>query len=320
MENPSSESVGALPAHGADRLASLDPPALLELMRFNEDRVSRAVIDACASRGDEMTAALGTIAESAWLEHEEPGTWWLRLHAVMILGLIPSEPAGLLLVRFMRRMEEADDNDLQDWLSGYWPALFANKPDNVLPALREVCGDRTLDWYIRANAVDAVVAAAERRGREALDEALDWVARIAADEAEDLELRLSCGHTLLDFPRECHRALIVQLEKRDAGFGKHFTVEDIEGAYATGKDSPEWRGRGNPWSFYTPEAIAERQERRAREGEAAGDDDLKEGDCPFGEAETYVRPKPKVGRNDPCPCGSGKKYKKCCLPREEVTI
>ena len=23
----------------------------------------------------------------------------------------------------------------------------------------------------------------------------------------------------------------------------------------------------------------------------------------------------KVGRNDPCPCGSGKKYKKCCLFR-----
>lgn len=26
----------------------------------------------------------------------------------------------------------------------------------------------------------------------------------------------------------------------------------------------------------------------------------------------------KVGRNDPCPCGSGKKYKKCCLAKEEV--
>ena len=22
--------------------------------------------------------------------------------------------------------------------------------------------------------------------------------------------------------------------------------------------------------------------------------------------------KQKIGRNDPCPCGSGKKYKKCC--------
>lgn len=26
---------------------------------------------------------------------------------------------------------------------------------------------------------------------------------------------------------------------------------------------------------------------------------------------TIVKPK-KIGRNDPCPCGSGKKYKKCC--------
>jgi len=23
----------------------------------------------------------------------------------------------------------------------------------------------------------------------------------------------------------------------------------------------------------------------------------------------------KIGRNDPCPCGSGKKYKKCCLEK-----
>jgi len=27
---------------------------------------------------------------------------------------------------------------------------------------------------------------------------------------------------------------------------------------------------------------------------------------------TIVRSMPKVGRNDPCPCGSGKKYKQCC--------
>ena len=27
---------------------------------------------------------------------------------------------------------------------------------------------------------------------------------------------------------------------------------------------------------------------------------------------TVRRATPKIGRNDPCPCGSGKKYKKCC--------
>ena len=29
------------------------------------------------------------------------------------------------------------------------------------------------------------------------------------------------------------------------------------------------------------------------------------------------RSSPKIGRNSPCPCGSGKKYKKCCLIKEE---
>lgn len=28
--------------------------------------------------------------------------------------------------------------------------------------------------------------------------------------------------------------------------------------------------------------------------------------------------RPAVGRNDPCPCGSGKKYKHCCRGRSHV--
>ncbi|MCM8798087.1 MAG: preprotein translocase subunit SecA [Candidatus Omnitrophica bacterium] len=31
-----------------------------------------------------------------------------------------------------------------------------------------------------------------------------------------------------------------------------------------------------------------------------------------GSTTPYRRSGPKIGRNDPCPCGSGKKYKKCC--------
>ncbi len=31
--------------------------------------------------------------------------------------------------------------------------------------------------------------------------------------------------------------------------------------------------------------------------------------------EQVVRGEPKVGRNDPCPCGSGKKFKQCCLSK-----
>ena len=33
---------------------------------------------------------------------------------------------------------------------------------------------------------------------------------------------------------------------------------------------------------------------------------------PLGNMTTSRRTMPKIGRNDPCPCGSGKKFKQCC--------
>ncbi|HZP85930.1 MAG TPA: SEC-C metal-binding domain-containing protein [Burkholderiales bacterium] len=312
----------ALPCDAQNHLAGLKPVALIDLMRADEDRVPRAVIDACVRHDEAMVEVLADLVEHPWPEEEAHGTWWLRLHAVMILGLIASERAGLLLLHFMRRMSEADDTDLQDWLAGYWPALFANKPDCVLAALRELCEDRALDWYIRANAMEPVVATARLRSPQALEEALAWVAQIAADEEESWELRLSCGNMLLDFPRSQFRTLLEHLAKRQTGFGVHFSADEVERAYAALEDAPDWRSRDDPWAFYRPEAIAARQERWAQENAASSydacdiDDSLISDEPPL----PYVRAAPKVGRNDLCPCGSGKKYKKCCLGREEGNL
>lgn len=40
----------------------------------------------------------------------------------------------------------------------------------------------------------------------------------------------------------------------------------------------------------------------------AGDDPAQR---PEPTPQTFTRDQPKVGRNEPCPCGSGKKYKQC---------
>jgi preprotein translocase subunit SecA len=42
------------------------------------------------------------------------------------------------------------------------------------------------------------------------------------------------------------------------------------------------------------------------------------GETEDGKGVTVRRDGKKVGRNDPCPCGSGKKYKRCCLEKEEA--
>ena len=43
----------------------------------------------------------------------------------------------------------------------------------------------------------------------------------------------------------------------------------------------------------------------------ASEDQSGDGSSPQNKAETFVREERKVGRNEPCPCGSGKKYKQC---------
>ena len=43
-----------------------------------------------------------------------------------------------------------------------------------------------------------------------------------------------------------------------------------------------------------------------------GEDKIREIFKEYKASKTVRRAAPKIGRNDPCPCGSGKKYKHCC--------
>jgi preprotein translocase subunit SecA len=52
------------------------------------------------------------------------------------------------------------------------------------------------------------------------------------------------------------------------------------------------------------EAFQRRKRRELEQARMAGAGDR--------QVQQVVRSGAKVGRNDPCPCGSGKKYKKCC--------
>jgi preprotein translocase subunit SecA len=73
-------------------------------------------------------------------------------------------------------------------------------------------------------------------------------------------------------------------------------------------------------SLFNLQVVAEQapdelQRRRAARRASMNFTGPNQGAAPAGEeagkVKTIVRSEPKVGRNDPCPCGSGKKYKKC---------
>jgi preprotein translocase subunit SecA len=83
-------------------------------------------------------------------------------------------------------------------------------------------------------------------------------------------------------------------------------------ALADGATHPTGDGNGNrlPRNVSTSvdeieEAFQRRKKRELDQARMAGSGDMQT-------VQQVVRGGDKIGRNDPCPCGSGKKYKKCC--------
>ena len=101
-----------------------------------------------------------------------------------------------------------------------------------------------------------------------------------------------------------------------------YTQADVERAFGTDA-MPDLRPYTADWlSFYSPEDIARRQAAWVKEDAEAEDVDVELGEEEW-EPEfipQVVRLHPKIGRNDPCRCGSGKKYKRCCLERDTAAF
>jgi SEC-C motif len=294
--------------------SQLGSHALLRLISTGADAVPLELIDEAARRGDALQAELISILDddSSWdVDPEEP-RYWLPLHAIMILGKLDTESAGRALARALSKMPEVGF-DLSDWFDGYWPALLANKPDSVLADFQALLDDRTLDAGSRAISASILLAAADRKGAQALDATLDVIARNAADESEPLEFRQLMAAHLIERPRARHSEALCSLADVRSEMGVMYSAADVDAALEALEDHPEWERFPDPWSFYSNEAIAARAEQWDELGELDELDDLEFDDVYI---EPYVREAPKIGRNDPCSCGSGRKYKKCCLRGE----
>ncbi|MET0935069.1 MAG: SEC-C metal-binding domain-containing protein [Luteibacter sp.] len=310
-----------LPSYSDDMLRELSAPELIRLMIKDEDRVPLNVIEEGARRGPEMEALLEPLFSGAADESESDGQRWLRLHALNILGLMSSASAGAALLRSTHWMAENEQDILDVYSMGNWRAWLQNKPYEVLVGMQQVLEDRNLDAALRLHLLGCALSLTADRWPELLEIYLDMAAARIADDSEHPGIRPFACLDLLAFPRSRHRALLErQIETLTGG---DFTVADVRVRFTEMTDDPASRHiveeHSDPLAFYSPEAMEARQ----REGWERGmdfldDDDLGEGaplfQSPAGfHPGPYTREAPKVGRNEPCPCGSGKKYKKCCL-------
>lgn len=200
--------------------------------------------------------------------------------------------------------ESWDYGKIVNWLRGRFPV------ETSVATLRAANGDRE---QIVAAIMNDVAAAYDRReaayGPELLRQLERLVMLTTLDEywqehltdmdelREGISLR-SYGQLdpLVEYKREAYEMFEDLLKRIDDE-----TCDRIFRAHIT-RETPTDR---HPIRAFQPEleALAPRG-RRARQ--------LYANTAEEATPKTIVRTGPKVGRNDPCPCGSGKKYKKCC--------
>ena len=316
------ESYEPLPEHPPEELREYCDASLIELLTSEGDLLPRSVVDECVQRRESLLPHLrGLLEEPTYYSDEYAGEprWWAPLHAINILGAMEGRAAAEVLLYAMEAMHHYSGREIWNLVSGYWPALFCNKGAYAAEALQAMADNRELRWQPRLNAFECLLDKASAQGPEALDRILARVSAVVGDPSEEYPLRMVLAQHLLDHPRKAHRALLEQLAKEQeesATLDIFFDTDEVAEVYKRGEDLPQWEGYMDFLYRYDPEEIRDRQIRE-RMDELIDRDEWNDPEddlfAPPAEApETYTRPTPKVGRNDPCPCGSGKKYKKCC--------
>jgi hypothetical protein len=290
----------------------------------------------CLSRYDESCSALKAVLDRAAgeekLTDEEAN---LLFRGLYILAARREQSAFRPLLHLLRLEEEELDRLLDDLVSVDLARIVASMFDGDSEALFDAITDRRRDEFVRHGlfraatfltfdkriAHEHMVRFIERFWNERLaeDDAFVWIGWI--DAISTLGLRslsplvekawrseripkyiMEPKHFREDLARaEKAPDSLERLEALELGY-----IDDPVAALEWTRPEPEAEGETEEAD---PETEGERPEPKTKQ-EA---DERWAGTPISSQFETYHNPLRHVGRNDPCPCGSGKKAKRCCL-------
>jgi hypothetical protein len=268
---------------------------------------ARRVVETLARQGEKYVDRILALLAREVEDFETDPMTWLEIFLVMLAGQMRLEPAVPLIVKKLHECGEilseecalalgkigtdaAAEAVTEGWLEAVWDyRLYATS------ALEKIHSDTTVrkclellpqdqDLDIRTKLADVLLG-------QCADEGIEPVREMVQRRAYD--------------PMSCD--LMRKLVAVSAVLGVTFPEYPI-------------------WKREAEEKLA-KQERRMKEMrdflQAPVEPARPPTPAPAQQWDDFLEPKPvpflrtekQVGRNDPCPCGSGKKYKKCCMKR-----
>ncbi len=275
----------------------------------------RAAIAACLENFDIIAPTLRSVliraSEGEILSPADEDLLFWGLH---ILAARRDASAFKPLLRLLRRSDDEIDSLLGDTATATLARVTVSLFDNDAASLFDLLAVRNIDGFIRWSLFSALAFLTfDGRIDARLTEAflIRFDTEALADEDDIGWVGWQEAVTLLGL-----RSLADRIERRSYnpviaavhGEGPKAFYEDLEAVEAAPHDIARFTKANVGYLDDIYETLDWVQPSSDDEGKKTASWDYSE-----LKPETYVNPWRNVGRNDPFPCGSGKKAKKCCL-------
>jgi hypothetical protein len=282
-------------------------------------KFARTAVEAAVERRDEVTPELlrvleDTVNRAAQLDAE--GDYMAHLYAMFLLAQFRETRAYPLVVRFASLPGDLLYSLCGDFITEDLGAVLASVCGGELAGIQSLIENEATDEWVRGAALSSLVTLVAA-GQKSRDEIVSYFASLFRgklvrqwshvwDTLVAYSSELYPGDLLDDIERAYKKGLV------DQGY---IRFDGVKRDLSLGRECILARLADNPHRRLVEDTVAEmgwwacfHQDRPKKTTHTAAESGLNPGTWP----SQIRRATPKIGRNEPCPCGSGKKYKKCC--------
>ena len=290
-------------------------------------RFARAAVEEAVARREEVIPELlrileDTVDRAAELDAE--GDYMAHLYAMFLLAQFRETRAYPLVVRFASLPGDLLDSLGDAFLTSGLGQVLASVCGGELEGIQSVIENEDANEWARGTALGSL-ATLVATGQMSREEIVSYFACLFRGKL--VRQPSHVWDALVAFSSDLYPAeLIGDIEQAyeeeivDPGY---IGFDDVKRDLAAGKDQVLARLADNPHRRLVEDTVEEMEwwdcfrDRPPSGVKSATRTSAKSMEPLLAAAPAPVKnANPKVGRNEPCPCGSGKKYKKCCGSRE----
>ena len=297
---------------------------ILDRVQRLEGKFEREAVEAAIARKEEVTPELLRVLEEIADQERArqlgaESDYMAHLYAMFLLAQFRETRAYPLVVKISMLPSDLVDSLFGDFITESLGSVLASVCGGDLKGIQSIIEDEDANEWVRGAALSSLVTLVAA-GVKSREEILSYFSSLFRGKLTDRnEIVWS---DLVVFSTDLYATeLLGDIERayeEDLVDGLIIGLEDVKNDFAKGKDWALARLAENSHRRLVDDTVKKFGSwycfnKEEKSSARAGTEAQEPADPVWaGLPVPYRREAPKIGRNDPCPCASGKKYKKCC--------